>query len=129
MLHSTNKHNLRELRCVVEVPSASETPLLSTAHFPKRTHAPTGASTLTLPLINGRVQARAHALIVSPLIWRGAAFRSRWLVHVSVATGATGLQQTSVLVMMGGGVGRRRCSRWRSVRGWEAEWVTAPVCS
>lgn len=63
------------------------------------------ASTLTLPLINSRVQTRARALIFSPLIWRGEAFCSRWLVHVSVATGATGLQQTSVLVMMVGGVG------------------------
>lgn len=38
VLHNTNKHNLRELRCVVEVPSASETPPLSTAQFSTAPH-------------------------------------------------------------------------------------------
>lgn len=33
-------------------------------------------------------------------IWREAAFRSRWRLHVSTAKGATGLQQTSVLVVV-----------------------------
>lgn len=40
-----------------------------------------------------------HSHTHSP-IWRGAAFRSRWRLHVSTAKGATGLQQTSVLVMV-----------------------------
>lgn len=53
------------------------------------------------------------------LIWRGAAFQSRWFLHVSTAMGATGLQQTSVLVMVVGGVGECEM-RWGGGEGGSA---------
>lgn len=49
-----------------------------------------------------------HKHVALALIWRGAEFQSRWCLHVSTVKGATGLQQTSVVVMVVGCLGERR---------------------
>lgn len=59
-----------------------------------------------------------HKHVALALIWRGAEFQSRWCLHVSTVKGATGLQQTSVVVMVVGCVGGREM---RLVLGWGRE--------
>lgn len=59
-----------------------------------------------------------HKHVALALIWRGAEFQSRWCLHVSTVKGATGLQQTSVVVMVVGCVGEQEM---RLVRGWGRE--------
>ena len=95
-----------------KAPSVSETCLLTNTHIYKwhaDTHAHTHTHTHThthaqLDLssfsdLHSHTHTHKHTRTHTP-IWRGAAFRSRWRLHVSTAKGATGLQQTSVLVMV-----------------------------
>lgn len=59
-----------------------------------------------------------HKHVALALIWRGAQLQSRWCLHVSTVKGATGLQQTSVVVAVVGCVGEREM---RLVRRWGRE--------
>lgn len=120
--HNTTQTNTSEETGVLSthrVPSVSETCLLTNIQMTcRRTHTKTTLH-LFLRFAFTHTKTNTQRRVVLTLIWRGAAFQTRWFLHVSTAMGATGLQQTSVLVMVVGGVGECEM-RWGGGEGGSA---------